>query len=175
MISPCHRIYTNRPNWNKKQRAFLDKIHCWQNPPCQIFDLFQLCTNMVRFSVTQDNASTNANICASCKAVCSVRPCQQHSDILTSYVAPPSLHTSCISDIYRLKKITPRILSERPLTPISTVPIWSLHTLVLCNLSSISSRGSSAQDQPPDQVKLSQISHLVLVHRHLRTFERRES
>ena len=73
-----------------------------------------------------------------------------------------SLHTSCISDIYRLKKITPRILSERPLTPISTVPIWSLHTLVLCNLSSISSRGSSAQDQPPDQVELSQISHLTL-------------
>ena len=152
-----------KTNW-KKQQAVLDKIHCWQNHLCQIFDLFQLCTNMVRFSVRQC-----VHKCKYLRIVqCSVRPCQQHSDILTSYVAPPSLHTSCISDIYRLKKKSPLTFThKRPLTPISTVPIWSLHTLVLCNLSSISSRGSSAQDQPPDQVKLSQISHLVLVHRHL--------
>ena len=109
----CHGIYTNRP-WKqietKKQRAVLDEIHCWQNHLCQIFDLFRLCTNMVGFSVTQDNTSTNANICAPCSSVCSVRPCQQHSDILTSYVAPPShqLHLWYLSS---KKNITPHILS----------------------------------------------------------------
>ena len=113
-----------KTNWNKKQLAFLDKIHCWQNHLCQIFDLFQLCTNMVRFSVTQDNASTNANICASCSSVCSVRPCQQHLTFWPLTLRLP--HTSCISDIYHLKKTSHLTFSHKdPSRPFQQ--FWSDH------------------------------------------------
>ena len=66
---------------------------------------------------------------------------------LTLRLPPHQLHLWYLSS----KKISPLTFShKRPLSHISTVPIWTLHTLVLCNLSSISSRCSSAQDQPPD-------------------------